>query len=159
MSLTKFAFLPESAGYSVEDPNEVIAIKLDGGASRYRRDKLGSTSKVSVRWTFDREGYRYFRAFYRSLLERGSSPFLIDLVLDVEDPVEHQAYFVPGSVRLAEQRGHYYGVTAELEAYPTDINEADEIDLVFMYNNFGSNWQLYEDQLDVLMNYTWPEVL
>lgn len=159
MALVKFAYPPESAGYTTEDPAEVIAIKLDGGASRYRRDKIGSTSKVSVRWSFDPIQYRYFRAFFHSLLERGSSPFLVDLVLDRSEPTEHKAYFVPGTVRLAEQRGHYYGVTAELEAYPTAVEPETEIDYVYMINEFGDNWMYYTDQLDVLVNTSWPEVL
>lgn len=159
MALTKFAYPPESSGYTTEDPAEVIAIKLDGGASRYRRDKIGSTSRVSVRWVFDPTQYRYFRAFYHSLLGRGSEPFLIDLVLDYAEPTEHKAYFVPGTVRLSEQRGHYYGVTVELEAYPTEVDTELEIGYVYMINNFGDNWAYYEDQLNTIVNTSWPEVL
>lgn len=159
MALTKFVLPPESAGYSVEDPAEVIAIQLDGGAARYRRDKTGSTSKVMVKWSFDRQEYRYFRGFYLSLLGRGAQPFLIDLVLDYAEPVEHTAYFVPGSVRLQEQKGHYYGVTAELEAYPNELDSELEKNLVFMYNTLGPNWSLFEDKLDHIVNDLWPEVL
>lgn len=159
MALVKFVLPPESAGYTMEDPAEVLAVKLDGGASRFRRDKLGSTSRVTVRWAFDPDQYRYFRAFYNSLLERGSSPFLIDLVLDYAEPVEHKAYFVPGSVRLQEQRGFYYGVAAELEAYPAPIDSNLEIDLVWMFNEFGSNWKYGEDRLNNIVNIDWPEVL
>lgn len=160
MALTKFTIPPEATGYSMEDPNEVIAIKLDGGASRYRRDKLGGTSKVSVKWSFDREEYRYFRAFYRSLLGRGSQPFLIDLVIDLPDPIEHKAYFVPGTVRLQEQRGHYYGVTAELEAYPTELNETEEADFAALYGEFGSTYATdfppVEDELNTQINTNLP---
>lgn len=159
MALTKFIYPPESSGYTTEDPAEVITIKLDGGAPRYRRDKVGSTSKVSVRWVFDPTQYRYFRAFYHSLLGRGSEPFLIDLVLDYAEPTEHIAYFTPGTVRLAEQRGHYYGVTAELEAFPNPLDEELEIYYVFMINNFGDDWAFDEDLLNTIVNTQWPEVL
>lgn len=159
MALTKFIYPPESSGYTTEDPAEVITTKLDGGASRYRRDKIGSTSRVSVRWVFDPIQYRYFRAFYHSFLGRGSEPFLIDLVLDYAEPTEHKSYFVPGTVRLAEQKGHYYGVTAELEAYPTEVDTEVEIDYVYLINEFGDSWPYGEDQLNIIVNTMWPEVL
>lgn len=163
MGLTKFTIPPESTGYAMEDPNEVVAIKLDGGASRYRRDKLGGTSKVSVKWSFDRDEYHYFRAFYRSLLGRGAQPFLIDLVIDLPDPIEHKAYFVPGTVRLQEQRGHYYGVTAELEAYPTNLSETDETNFAALFSEFGATYPTdfppLEDELNALINTNLPGYL
>ena len=158
----KFSIPPESSGYTMEDPAEVIAIKLDGGASRFRRDKIGSTSKVSVRWTFDREDYTYFRNFYHALLGRGSLPFLIDLVLDEASPTEHKCYFVPGTVRLAEQRGHYYGVTAELEAHPIVANLEEAARDAAMVSEFGQDWRsafpIWEDLLDTEVNGTLPGI-
>jgi hypothetical protein len=156
----KFSIPPDAAGYTTEDSAEVIAIKLDGGASRYRRDKTGSTSKVSVKWSFDREEYRYFRGFFNQLVQKGADPFLIDLVLDLPDPLEHRAYFVPGTVRLTEQRGHYYGVTAELEVYHTDTNTSDEAEFAGLYGAFGPDYATtfppFDDQLNTLVNTTLP---
>jgi hypothetical protein len=158
----KFAIPPEATGYMMEDPAEVIAIKLDGGASRFRRDKIGGTAKVSVRWAFDRTDYNYFRQFYSSLLKRGSEPFLIDLVIDDATPTEHKAYFTPGTVRLAEQRGHYYGVTAELEAYPIVTDDAQEALEAAMISEFGFDWQTdfppWEDMLNTEVNVTLPGI-
>lgn len=159
MALTKFIYPPESSGYSTEDPAEVISIKLDGGAPRYRRDKTGSTYKVSVRWVFDQVQYRYFRAFFNVFINRGADPFLIDLILDYAEPTEHKAYFVPGTIRLTEQRGHYYGVTAELDAYPNELDEELETDFVYMVNEFGDNWQYDEDVLNTIVNLDWPVAL
>jgi hypothetical protein len=163
MALTKFIIPPEATGYSMEDPNEVIAIKLDGGASRYRRDKVGGTSRVTVKWSFDRDEYHYFRAFYRSLLGRGAQPFLIDLVIDLADPTEHTAYFVPGTVRLQEQRGHYYGVTAELEAYQTPLDETEELNFAALFSEFGATYATdfppLEDVLNEVVNVQLPGAL
>lgn len=162
MSLTKFVYIPDSSGYSVQDAAaDVIAIQLDGGASRYRRDRIGSNSTVSVRWTFDPDEYRYFRAFYRFLTEKGAQPFLIDLVLDTQFPQEHVAHFVPGSVRLQEQRGHAYFVTAELEVEPTVFeDEEQESAYAALYSAFGSDYATafppFEDQLNTLMNIEIP---
>lgn len=160
MAVIKFPIPPEAAGYAMEDPNEVIAIKLDGGASRYRRDKINGAAKVSVRWSFDRTEYEFFRAFFRSTLGRGSAPFRIDLVVDFASPVEHLAYFVPGSVRLQEQRGHYYGVTAELEVTQNAIDETTQRDYVALYSYFGPDYATtfppFEDRLNTMMNTTLP---
>lgn len=165
MALIKFAYIPDSASYSVEDAAaDVIAIKLDGGASRFRRDRIGSNSNVTVRWTLDPGGYRYFRAFYRFLTEKGAKPFLIDLVIDTQFPKEHTAHFVPGSVRLQEQKGHAYIVAAELEAQPTVFeNEEAELTLATLYSLFGedyaSTFPPIEDQLNSLTNYLIPGAL
>lgn len=162
MPLLKFPFVPDSSGYSVEDAAaDVIAVKLDGGASRYRRDRIGSNSKVSVRWTFDPEEYRYFRAFYRLLTDKGAKPFLVDLVLDTEFPEEHTAHFVPGTVRLQEQKGHGYFVTAELEVEPTVYeDEAQEIQKALLFTLFGKDYASafppIEDQLNTVVNIELP---
>lgn len=162
MALTKFVYIPDASGYVVEDAAaDVIAIKLDGGASRYRRDRIGSNSKVSVRWTFDPDEYRYFRAFYRFLTEKGAKPFRIDLVLDTQFPEEHVAHFVPGTVRLQEQRGHMYSVTAELEVKPTAFeNEEDELNLAALYSALGPNYATtfppLENTFDQLINVQIP---
>lgn len=165
MALTKFVYIPDSSGYSVQDAAaDVIAIQLDGGASRYRRDRIGSNSNVSVRWTFDPEEYRYFRAFYRFLTEKGAKPFLIDLVLDTQFPEEHVAHFVPGSVRLQEQRGHAYFVTAELEVEPTLFEDEEaELMMATLFSIYGDNYAtafpIMENQLDDIVNVQLPGVL
>lgn len=162
MALLKFAYIPDASGYTVEDAAaDVIAIQLDGGASRYRRDRIGSYSMVNVRWTLDPEEYRYFRSFYRFAVEKGAKPFLVDLVLDTQFPQEHEAHFVPGSVRLQEQKGHAYFVSAQLEVKPTVFeDEGAELAMAVLFSAFGSDYTtafpLFEDQLDVLMNIEIP---
>lgn len=162
MAIIKFAYIPDASGYVVEDAAaDVIAIKLDGGASRYRRDRIGSNSKVSVRWTLDPSEYRYFRMFYRFLTDKGAKPFLIDLVLDTEFPAEHTAHFIPGSVRLQEQRGQAYIVSAELEVEPTVIeNEDEERAAAILFSIFGPSYEEdfppVESKLDVVVNLHLP---
>lgn len=159
MSLVKFRYSPESASYAVEDPAEVVLVKLDGGAGRYRRDKLNSSSHVTVRWLFGREEYRYFRAFYRSLLGRGSDPFLIDLIIDYAEMTEYTAHFVPGSVHLSEQMGFSYIVTAQLEVTSLLVDDDTEVYYVYMINEFGEGWQSNEDDLNTIVNSDLPAAL
>lgn len=165
MALLKFAYIPDASGYTVEDAAaDVIAIQLDGGASRYRRDRIGSYSMVNVRWTLDPDEYRYFRSFYRFALEKGAKPFLVDLVLDTQFPQEHEAHFVPGSVRLQEQKGHAYFVTAQLEVKPTVFeDEAAELYNVVLYSLLGPEYETLfppiEDDLNTIVNIQLPEVM
>ena len=160
MVLTRFILAPDNSSYSVTDGKEVIAVQLDGGAARYRRDILNSTRKVSVQWVTDREGYQYIRSFYRSVTVSGSIPFEIDLVLDMPTLTTHQAHFVPGSMILQSQRGLSYIVGAELEVYPND-ESGSEIDYVDLFNEFKgwNKFAKFEDRLDILMNVDWPTVL
>lgn len=158
MALIKLKLAPDNSSYSVTDGKEVVSIALDGGAGRYRRDVLGASSAVSVQWVCNRGEFHYIRAFFRSITGKGAAPFVIDLILDDPLPVEHVAYFVPGSMTLTGQRGLSYYVSAQLEVEPLNINEDLEIDYVFLFNEFGS--QFYqEDKLNEIVNILWPQVL
>lgn len=158
MELVKFVLPPDQASYSVVDGTEVIGSKLDGGASRYRRDILNSTSRVTVQWTIGPDEYKYVRAFYKAVTVSGSLPFEIELILDEPELTTHKAYFVPGSMALRQQQGLTYFVSAELEVYPAEISEY-AADYVYMYNAFGRDWKRYEDVLHNVVNVLWPEVL
>lgn len=159
MALSKCALYPDSAGYSVVDAENVISTKLDGGASRYRLDMLDSASKVSVKWVCNSNQYQYIRAFYVSILKNGSLPFLIDLILDSSEPVEHEAYFIPGTLSLSEHSGNYYSVVAQLEVVPKPIDESVNVQMI-LFGEFGSDYQTefpaFEDVFDNLMNVQIP---
>jgi len=158
--LTKLQLSPSSASYSVTDGKGSIRTILDGGASRYRRDLIGVNSSVKVSWLCDRDQYRYFRAFYRSLLQNGSKAFILDLILDNPTPVPHTCRFIPGSVSLSEQSGLMYVVSAELEVEPSDIDEDAEAAFAFLFSMFGSTWETdfphIESDLDNIINVELP---
>jgi len=159
MALSKFKLAPDNSSYSVTDGKEVIGVSLDGGAGRYRRDILGASSAVSVQWVCDRDEYRYLRTFYSALVDKGATPFLIDLILDNPLPVEHKAYFVPGSMVLTGQKGLSYYVSAQLEVEPVGVTD-DDITFAALYGEFGSNYETefpaFEDVFDNLMNVQIP---
>lgn len=158
MELVKFVIPPDQTSYSVADGNEVVGVKLDGGASRFRRDILNATSRVTVQWSCNPAKYKYIRGFYKAVTVSGSLPFSIDLILDEPELTSHKAYFVPDSMALREQRGLLYVVSAELEVYSAEISPYSA-DYVYMYNEFGECWQRYEDVLHEVVNIKWPEVL
>jgi len=160
MSISKFIIPPDNSSYAVSDGKEVVSTKLDGGASRYRRDILGATSTVDVVWILGPDEYKYLRSFYRALCVSGSRPFLIDLILDEPTLTEHKAYFIPASVRLTGQKGLTYWVSAQLEVYPAEMDMQAEADFATIYSYWGPNWQttfpVFDDELNTLMNIEIP---
>lgn len=159
MALTKLALAPDNSSYSVTDGKEVVSVALDGGAGRYRHDILGASSFVSVQWVCDRTEYRYLRTFYSALVDKGATPFLIDLILDDPLPVEHKAYFVPGSMTLTGQKGLSYYVSAQLEVEPVGVSE-DDISFALLFGELGSNWEsefpVLENEFDNIINVQIP---
>lgn len=163
MALTRLNLPPDQTGYSVTDGNEVLSAKLDGGASRFRRDILGSTSNVTVQWSVGPQEYKYLRSFYKAFLSSGSKPFSIELIVDEADLTEHKAYFVPGSMRLQSQSGLQYVVAAQLEIYPLELDIEQETNFVILFSEFGKNWEsvfpIFEDDFNTIINFSLPDYL
>jgi len=153
----KLIVSPDRASYSVTDGTEVLRVELDGGAGRYRRDILGASYTVDVSWILRTTQYKYLRSFFTGILGRGSSPFLIDLIIDSSDLREYTAHFVPDSMKLTAQEGEAYFVSAKLEVdQPPDYDKGN---FAIMCNGFGFDWINVEDKLDHIVNDLWPEVL
>lgn len=140
MALTKCVLCPAQAGYSATDGEEVISTILDGGASRTRRDIIGATSKITATWVCNPRKFRYMRAFYRAITLSGALPFTIDLILDSSSITEHEAKFIPGSMRTSSKDGEVFVVEAELEVTPLAVGEY-EADYVYMFNEFGEDFE------------------
>lgn len=157
--MDKLQLPPDSAGYSVTDGKEVVSIQLDGGAARYRRDILNANSKVTCQWSCDRDEYQYLRAFFKTATSQGSLPFLIDLALDDPSLTEHQAYFVPGSMVLREQRGHLYVVASELDVKPIPRDAAYDESLVMVWSNYAPEPALFLNALEKLVNVDLPKAM
>lgn len=132
--LIKLIFPPENSSYKVTDGEEVAAIKLAGGASRYRKDILNSTSIVEAEWICNALKLEYLRAFYRSVTVSGSLPFLVDLTIDKAYRTEHTAYFVPNTMSLVKLGPSKYQVTANLEIYPIENDVDYDVVTVMLFN-------------------------
>ena len=159
--MRKLQLCPTSAGYASQHADETISIQLDGGASRFRLDKIGAVHMVNAQWVLNGEEYHYFNAFHRVVTASGSDPFLIDIITYRETKVEHTAHFVPGSVSLTQQTGGIYYVSAQLEVLPLPIVEEDELDFVALFEEFGSpvvpQFLAVEDMLNTIVNVDLPE--
>lgn len=163
MALTKFIYPPDSSSYSVSDGSEVVSVGLSGGAGRYRQDVLGATSTVDCTWVFGPNEYKYFRAFYRALTGKGATPFLIDLILDIPELTEHKVYFIPNSVQLTGQRGATYWVSAQLEVYPAEMDNAAALEYISLCNTLHpikpEAFPPMDDIVNTIININLPEYL
>ena len=117
--MAKFPRPPDQDNFNVVKGVTTVAIALAGGAPRTRRDQLGAWAHVACQWTCGPEEFEEIMTFYETELVEGSLPFTIDLYMNKGlQLTEHQAYFTPGTFKLAEQRGWTFVVQAELEANP-----------------------------------------
>lgn len=125
--MTKLLVNPSLASFGVRFGSNVIATKLEGGASRYRLDKIGSTHEVAVQWMLEAQGYDYLMAFYRTEIDYGALPFTIDLKsVDTDTLTTYTARLVPGSLSVTAFLGSVYQVSATLEVTPATILEATD---------------------------------
>lgn len=147
---------PDSDGYTVEHPELIEQTKLVGGYSRYRRTKLGSTYKVTVKWKLDRAEYDKLMNFYYGVTNAGLYPFYMDLILEQNQLKQCVARFVPHTLRTVEQRGLAYVVTAELDVMP-DYKRLEALGdyTGTLFDEFGSEYTelfpLAEDVIDILV--------
>lgn len=140
--MDKLYLRPESSDYAVGPSNAFLQTKLDGGASRFRKDRTGNARLVEVSWLCDREQYDYLESFFDTTIDEGSLPFLIDLIIEKSELKEYTAHFIPDSKQLDGIQGFAYSVSAQLEVLPTPIdNEANAIivETFELVNVFGVN--------------------
>lgn len=157
--MTKLNLIPSNASYTVVDGAETISVTLDGGASRYRRDVIGARSRASVLFELDKGTYTYLRAFYRSATVYGSTSFTLDMILDGGDLEEYTAYFIPGTLRLTEQKGSYYVVSVDLEVAPNTPDTSLDTAIVSVVGTYGNDSSTILELIEELVNTYAPAAL
>jgi hypothetical protein len=118
MALTEIRVLPEQGSYSVEYSKSALAVSLDGGRSRFGAHIKNGAEFVNVQYSLNQHDYQYFKAFYNTVTKKGALPFLSKLYLHSADLTTHKCKFVKDSVRLTNQRGNSFIVSATLEVSP-----------------------------------------
>lgn len=158
--MDKLILVPDADGYQSADGDENIGIKLDGGASRIRKDKIGAAKMVSCKWTLNPGLYQYWRTFYAAATKNGSLPFLCDLLSeDGGGPVEHVCQFVPGSVSLPMQQGLMYVQQAQLEVIPLPRDTALDTAILLLYNAAGAEAEPFLRKLYEYVNKDLPAIM
>lgn len=114
---------PDNTSYSVKAMDDIISVATLGGPPRRRKDLSNATVNFTCVFNLTPKQFDYFMDFYRNFIKR-PLPFNILLISDFSDPlsplVNHNAYLVPGTVKLASVIGHRYSVNAQLEAFIPD---------------------------------------
>ena len=119
MALEKLELIPDQTGYKYGPDGSSITTKLDGGLSKSRLDHANSSAIVNCIWRLKDYNYQYLNAFYKAQTQKGSNPFLIDLLIDQPFIEEYEAKFVPDSWQPIESTaGLTFEVNAELEVVP-----------------------------------------
>lgn len=147
--MRKIRYAPDSTGYTFDDAEETVAVTLKGGAPRVRRDIIGGAITLSATWILGYDQYDYFRAFYKLAMEKDAGWFKCDLILDDPDPIEVSCVFMPGTMKLAEHRGHMYKVTATLSCVPPIMDFEYEETIMDLVEAYGSE-QAAEEILNLL---------
>jgi hypothetical protein len=85
---------------------------------------------VNVGWEASTGEFAYLGAFYRSAINHGSEPFLIDLYAGSAMPMECEARFLPGGITLTGVSGLNHSCSAQLEVVTPPRDPVADIALV-----------------------------
>ena len=133
--MKKLQLLPDSSSYNVKFGEGNISTRLNGGASRVRKDTVDNVHSINVGFNLNKEQYQYIMAFYRHITKRGALPFLMDLITDDGTPQTHKVQIVPDTFQLTEQAGHRYGISFTVEAEPLSEHAESDTQLIANYES------------------------
>lgn len=112
---------PDQDGYVYTPGKDFIETKLDGGASRVRRDVFGMVHTVKCCWSCTQDQYTQVMGFFRERVQSRSKLFRINLVIDVPTLVPYLARLTGTPNALTMVAGLLYKIEATLEVIPNPI--------------------------------------
>lgn len=122
--MRKLILIPNEDGYVLDFANGNLSTGEDLGSMRLRRLLRGTPHLASLTWTAVGLEFDYLRAFWRTATKFGVKPFLIDLPVRRQGPIEHTAMFVPGSFDFSGNTGISYTVSARAYVVPNVAHSA-----------------------------------
>jgi hypothetical protein len=159
----KLNYTPNQASYSLDTRQETIAIPLEGGTGRHRRDIIDAATIANVSWVLNTTEYADFREFYKLTTAAGTTSFKIDLAINYGTLEEYDARIIPDSLSTSRYADGFFRVQAQLElnAKPRDT-DTDLIALV-LYPEYGENYTTLfppsENDIDIIINTDFPSYL
>jgi hypothetical protein len=159
MVLPVLKLSPLIEGYTFEQGSSVMSIKLEGGLSRYRMDKIGASAQVNVRFILTKQQYNYFEAFYNTKIAMGSLPFEIGLISENSEIRTHKCFFVEGTKKLTKTIGDVFWISCTLEAEPIARDVDYDNTLIMIFEEYGEEGDNFINLLEELTNVTMPETL
>lgn len=157
MSLVKFRYAPQVDGYTIKPADQLSYIYTDGGAPRKRLRQLNGWDSLNVTWFLHNESYLYFMAFYQGTTKYGSLNFYLDLQINNFEMEQYEVCFVPSSIQVNNLGANNIKVSCSLLVKPnTNLLGADYVSLI---NEFGENYSVPLDLLDLIINTNLPNDL
>lgn len=132
-------YKPERSSYVYDHRSHVIAVDLEGGLSKSRKDIDGGSSFVSCTWYLKPDEFEYFTAFYNAIAGDGSKSFKANLILDKPYTQLFDCKFVPDSLKSVSPSALLYTVSAELEVTPIKDDAMDFMYFVHLFDSDGAN--------------------
>lgn len=109
---------PTSTNFRYTPANNVVATKLEGGASRRRLDIVGGAHIVDCTWVLNKGEYTHLMGFFREQVLQGTTPFRMNMITDVAFVMPHVCICAQDQPRLVQQSGDAYWVETTLEVTP-----------------------------------------
>lgn len=119
-------FTPENTSYNVTFGCATTRTVVMSGPAKYRKSFVNAPTVFDVQWLFNAAQFKQFMNYYRKTLREGSLLASVNLIGYNSDStgggpvVRRDVHFVPGSLKIVQQRGHAYIVTAQLEDNGTE---------------------------------------
>lgn len=155
MTLPILKIDPVQGGFTSQR-KETSVMTGTGGKPRVRQTVIGATQLFRCQWVcVSNAAYRYFDKFFEITLSEGALPFQVNLRgAEGEDLTPHEALFVPGTYQLNSVAGEVHYVSAELDAFKLNDNQADDEAFLQFYEEYGEEYQTYLNDLERLVNVT-----
>ena len=142
----------DNVGYTVSFAQGALSSQVRGGRGKYRRDVIGSSELLTVRWVLTPSTYQFLISFIEGTLEDGTLPFITNIVLREPYPEARTVNIIPGTVKLVEQRGLRYVVTADIEALRTVDDDLTSSGIAAIYLAWSPNINATSISLTQLVN-------
>lgn len=155
MPLPKFDITLSQEEYSVGDPDSVIMSRVSSGPARTRRDMINAAMPVAVGAYLDADEYDYWCSFYRTIIEEGALPFIMDLKVDSSVIEEHEVKIVPGSKSM-RPRGDLFEIRFDLQV-KRNLSEYERA-LLMLEEQYGEDAEAVLNALNQLANIDLPEL-
>ena len=105
--------LPSIEGYGLHPGEAILRTEMEAGPARQRRRYTQVPSRISVRWTFRRDQFALFEAWYRWHAKEGGEWFEIELLGGIGMSVHEARFTKPFDAK--PRSGILWEVTSELE--------------------------------------------
>lgn len=115
MTLSLLRLNPAKPSYQITDTGSTKRQSFDSAKSRFATGILHAPWMLNTVWVTDIAGFTYFRAWWRSTIFYGSSPFMARVVFPLPTLTKHKAFIVPGTLQHSEIDGEKFTIAATLE--------------------------------------------